>query len=61
MLAAELTSEPGTHGVVYKFKTSISIDSTIILYVLLLRQLGIALIEVLQVLFRDFVSGLPAL
>ena len=61
MLAAELTSQPGTRGVVYKFKTSISIDLTIILILLLFRQLGIALIEVLQVLFRELFSGLLAL
>ena len=53
ILTAELTSHWWTRGVVYKFKTSISIDPTIILLFLLFRQLGIGLIEVLQKLLRD--------
>ena len=58
---AELTSQPKTRGVVYTFKTSISNDPTIILLFLLFHQSGIGLIEVLQVLYRELFSGLPAL
>ena len=61
ILTAELTSRRWTRGVVYKFKTSISSDPTIILHFLLFRQLGIGLIEVLQESFREFGSGLPCL
>ena len=61
ILTAELTSHWWTRGVVYKFKTSISIDPIIVLLFLLFRQLGIGLIEVLQKSFREFGSGLPCL